>query len=114
MICSAYLADGTVCGAQATTRDNAHAFVCGRHATSTAGQCSAVFRVGHNSPATCALRFNHPGPHRDWRQVADDREELLEALRAFVEVDLEDAMGLGVEQEVLNARAALVKAGGER
>jgi hypothetical protein len=28
----------------------------------------------------CALRKGHQGPHRDWREVADEREELLEAL----------------------------------
>jgi hypothetical protein len=50
--------------------------------------CGAVFCVGANAPASCALRFNHLGPHRAWTQIADDRDELLEALRAFVR-DLE-------------------------
>lgn len=46
--------------------------------------CGAVFRVGENACASCALRFNHLGPHRDWRQVADERAELAERLESLL------------------------------
>lgn len=47
--------------------------------------CGAVFRVGANTPAGCALRFNHLGLHRTWQQVADDREALEARLSRAVE-----------------------------
>lgn len=48
--------------------------------------CGVVFRLGVNTPATCALRPNHPGGHRTWQQVADEREEAIEALTTSARV----------------------------
>lgn len=70
------------------------------------GQCGAVFRVGSNAPAGCALRFNHLGPHRDWRQVADERAELAEALEDILLVSAPGMMTLlDHEKDEAQARA---------
>lgn len=56
---------------------------------SEAKSCGAVFRLGANAPATCALRPNHDGPHsiaaahRPWARVAEEHAEMVLSLRSI-------------------------------
>ena len=78
----------------------------------TPGPCGAVFRIGVNTPASCALRFNHPGHHRNWQQVADERTEFLEALRSALPHFRQLATVHG--EEITSIEAAIANAtGGE-
>ena len=68
--------------------------------------CGAVFRADENAWASCALRFNPLGPHRDWRQVADDRSELAEVLEDLLLV-MAPGMTTLLDHEKDKARALL-------